>query len=415
MSRFGIHVSIQDRIKVSPGSELWRVKAFSWVVLALYGSVEVGVIFNSNMIFSGGYSWRPDFISYWLSAKMALTGHLADSYHLESMQQAFAHYFPDSWGLVNFNVYPPVFYLWVSPLAMLPLVPAYLVFMGVTFWGYGLTLGKIIPLRYIFWPLVAFPGVWATWFQGQNSFLTALLAAAVILLLERGKEISAGVLAGLLIIKPHLLIGILLLMIFRRKWKLLVVAFCMALVLTGVAEMVFGSVALLQWIQSMKANSLNIEDSTAVLQQVPTPFAYMRLIGASLAFSYLVQGIVAVLVIALLGLIISTSNSWALIGSAVMISGFLVSPYFGIYDLAWLAFPLAWLSSHGLKNGWPGGLKPLLGILWIMPLVFQWITVLVPTFIVPFVLMISLVWIWRQCQIECQPLVENLVSSDSTS
>ena len=54
-----------------------------------------------------------------------------------------------------------------------------------------------------------------------------------------------------------------------------------------------------------------------------------------------------------------------------MTATFLVSPYVLFYDLAWLAFPIAWLALDGLRYGWQRGERAVLAAAWLLPLLMM--------------------------------------------
>ena len=75
-----------------------------------------------------------------------------------------------------------------------------------------------------------------------------------------------------------------------------------------------------------------------------------------------------------------------------MIATFLVSPYAFDYDLAWLAFPIAWLALAGLRNGWLRGEREVLVIAWLLPMLMVVIATALSLQVGPLVLG-SLLWI----------------------
>jgi hypothetical protein len=55
-------------------------------------------------------------------------------------------------------------------------------------------------------------------------------------------------------------------------------------------------------------------------------------------------------------------------GSALMVATFAGSPFCYDYDLAWLAFPIAWLVRCGLTDGWRRLEREALLLSWLAPL-----------------------------------------------
>ena len=79
-----------------------------------------------------------------------------------------------------------------------------------------------------------------------------------------------------------------------------------------------------------------------------------------------------------------------------MTATFLVSPYLFDYDLAWLAFPIAWLALGGLRDGWLRGDREVLVAAWLLPLLMLPIVKAVPIQIGPWVLGALLLVIMRR-------------------
>jgi hypothetical protein len=81
-----------------------------------------------------------------------------------------------------------------------------------------------------------------------------------------------------------------------------------------------------------------------------SPFAALRLLGASMTVSYVVQGAVSLGVAALL-LKASWRKAWTPGLAALMLAGApLATPYVLDYDMVILAFPMLWLAGQGLAG-----------------------------------------------------------------
>lgn len=81
-------------------------------------------------------------------------------------------------------------------------------------------------------------------------------------------------------------------------------------------------------------------------------------------------------------------------GSAVIIGTFLVSPYAADYDLAAMAFPIAWLALLGVSKGWAYRDRNLLVLTWMLP----WVTAPIALFtyvgVTPIVMGLLLRQVW---------------------
>ena len=101
----------------------------------------------------------------------------------------------------NYFYYPPVFLLICGPLALLPYLPAFILFQTLSaaacFFSLRLIRRDLHPAVFL-----AFPGLWWAIGTGQNALLTAALFAAGTALLERRPWLS-GMCFGALCYKPH--------------------------------------------------------------------------------------------------------------------------------------------------------------------------------------------------------------------
>lgn len=62
------------------------------------------------------------------------------------------------------------------------------------------------------------------------------------------------------------------------------------------------------------------------------------------------------------------STSTNIRNSALILGSLLASPHLFSYDLTWLAFPIIWMTSEGLRNGWQSGERGALVCAWLAPL-----------------------------------------------
>jgi len=154
---------------------------------------------NGSLVLYG----RPigtDFSSFWTAGRMALAGQAPQTYdwnaHFEIQRQTHGTdmFFP--WS------YPPTFLLVASGFALLPYLPALLVWQATTLIAAAATLRNILPGPRALLVGVSFPAVLVCLGHGQTGFLTAALLTGGILALPT-REVLAGILFGLLAYKPQ--------------------------------------------------------------------------------------------------------------------------------------------------------------------------------------------------------------------
>ncbi|MEI6693024.1 MAG: glycosyltransferase family 87 protein [Chlorobium sp.] len=345
---------------------------------------------SKNMVDLKGKPLGYDFITLWAASHLALEGHAEDAYNIPLLLKALRIAVPGSQS-VYIWFYPPSFYLVVLPLALLPYMASFLTFILSTLGAYLLVFRRIVRGSTAMWCLAAFSGLWMNLFNGQNAFLTAALAGVALLCLER-RPVLGGLFIGLLAIKPHLALLFPVALIAIGAWRTLITAAVTAITFTAIGTVTLGTAVLKGFLANLSHGRLLLENGTYLWPKMPTMFAFLRLLGIPVAGAYVVHCIVA------LGAVIVVWRVWRrcqdrnLRGATLMTATFLVSPYLLDYDLAWLAFPIAWLALAGLRNGWQRGEREVLVFAWLLPLLITPIGTFLSVQIGPIVLC-SLLWI----------------------
>src|ERR1700761_561796 len=182
-----------------------RARTYSLILLGLYGIAIVGwILLSDHWIDRNGKPVGTDFSSFYAAGSMALQGHAADVYdmaaHFAREQQLFGAATPYYGWL-----YPPIFLLIATPLALLPYPMALIVWQGASLAFYLGVIAAILrePRRdneiiaRLWLPVAAaFPAVFINLGHGQNGFLTAALIGAALVTLEQ--PVLSGLCIGLL-------------------------------------------------------------------------------------------------------------------------------------------------------------------------------------------------------------------------
>lgn len=179
-----------------------------------------------------------DFTNLWAGSRMALDGHVAYLFDVESYRAAlrgmFSPELPDQeWS------YPPSIMLLGAPLAALPIFPAYLV------WTFGtvfclwlairpLKLGPAAELAIILSPAVFMNAVF-----GQNGALTTALLVGGLAVAPR-RPLLAGLLFGLLTIKPHLGLLVPFCLVASGNWRAILAAAASTTAIAAATGLLFG-------------------------------------------------------------------------------------------------------------------------------------------------------------------------------
>ncbi|AVF41144.1 hypothetical protein AL486_16645 [Pandoraea apista] len=268
-------------------------------------------------------------------------------------------------------VYPPTFQLLVYPLALLPYALSY-----VSFCAFGLACmllafppeGKRGSLPWV--AVAAFPGIWIATAHGQNSLVSAALAAGALGLLER-RPYLAGICAGMLTFKPQLAVLFPLLFVCGRHWRALLAMTVSAMLFVTVSTLIFGIPLWLRFFEAAAWFNATVIDNVSggVMRAMPSVFATVRRLGGSVPVAYTVHAVVAIPVV------LATLRLWArkarfdARAAAAVIATLMIQPYILYYDLAWLLLPIVYLCrDRATRDAWTYRERVIVCLAWCLPL-----------------------------------------------
>jgi hypothetical protein len=309
-----------------------------------------------------------DFRVFWSASYLSLHDSPLAAFDLSRIGDVEDSLFPDHYAPW---VYPPTFQLLIYPLALLPYALSYASFCAVgiacLLWAFPPT-GRRGSLPWI--AVVAFPGIWVATAHGQNSLLTAALAAGALGLLER-RPWLAGVCAGMLMFKPQLAVLFPLLFFCARHFRALAAMAVTATLFIVVSTLVFG---IPLWIKSFEAaswfNTTIVNDAASgVMRATPSIFATLRRLGASVPVAYAVHAAIAIPVVLATLWLWTRSAPFEVKAAAAVIATLLIQPYLLYYDLAWLLLPIVYLcDDRTTRNAWTRPDGAILCLAWCLPL-----------------------------------------------
>ncbi|MBZ9816067.1 DUF2029 domain-containing protein [Mesorhizobium sp. CA7] len=332
-----------------------------------------------------------DFTNLWAGSRMAIEGHVAVLFDVEAYRAALrAMFSPDlpnqEWS------YPPNILLLGVPLATLPILPAYLI------WTFGtvlclwlavrpLKLGAAVELAIVLSPAV----IWNSLF-GQNGALTAALLIGGLAVAPR-RPLLAGILFGLLTIKPHLGILVPFCLLASGNWRAILAAIGTSVVIALATGLFFG-------FDVWRLFLTETRPLMTAIMEVPYPQPYQynaitvfftaRAFGAGVTSAYGVQAVAAIASIAAAiwlwrpGRVVSHQERVVL--TAVL--AILATPYGYTYDAIGVAVAVAMLAAMVSRPP-----RLILAICWLAPFVvhfFTWggycVAVLIPLFLAAWML-----------------------------
>jgi alpha-1,2-mannosyltransferase len=155
-----------------------------------------------------------------------------------------------SGGPAGFWSYPPHLVLFTWPFGLLPYLPAYVLWcvIGLALYLWA-ALAAGVDRKYWFFLAVA-PAVTVNIFHGQNGFLTAALLIGGLANQDR-RPIVAGILFGILTIKPQFGLLLPVLLVVTSRWRVIAVAAATAAALVMVTSIWFGPDIWVQYLRKV--------------------------------------------------------------------------------------------------------------------------------------------------------------------
>ncbi len=344
-----------------------RIRIYPKVFIAIYLFLYIYQAFSGyGLLNIFGNPIGSDFLVFWSISKMLITDDPKEVYNQEKifeMQKKIIgvyHRYP--------TFYPPSSVIFMAPLALLPYIPSFIIWMATTLFFYLLILYRIAPNPATIWLALAFPGVFMNFSFGQNAFFVGALIGGGLLLMDKA-PLSAGILLGLSIYKPQIAILIPFVLLAQRKWKAIASMLLTITSLILISLIAFGIEAWAAFWQSLPNAIEIIERQEIRLYNMTSVMAMAILIGANATTAKVAHVIIAGIALALVLWIWLKNAPFSLRASSLILGTTLISPYIHIYDLALLAMPIAWLAWEAFRmKSWPAWLKYNLPAVWIMPL-----------------------------------------------
>ncbi len=278
-----------------------------------------------------------DFDAFWLAGKMVWAGRAGDTYSfslfkIEQRTISTAEKFM-TW------TYPPPYDLVVAPLALMPPLVAYLAFVLVTLVAFLVVLQKLSKREPVTVLAVLAGAMLTTIVCGQNGFLIAALVGLTAIGLLGGHR-WAGIPLGLLIIKPHLVLGLVLYVLLDRRWSVVAVAAATVGATALLTTVLLGPAIWTAFVTGVAETGRILAGGTYPFFRMISAFASLRTMRLSVEICFAVH--IAVALIALAGVVLARFRLAPrdAIGVAI-IAGLLFSPYAYDYDLPILAIGLA--------------------------------------------------------------------------
>jgi alpha-1,2-mannosyltransferase len=257
-----------------------RAIVYGWLFLGLQLAALAFLVLQSyGVIGTGRPGASTDFMMIEASGRLADSGTPALVYDLASqsvLQQRIFGAIPLE-GFFPFY-YPPIYLLICAPLALLPYLVGFAVWVlatGALFFG---ALWQVTRDWKLALALCSFPPAILNLAIGQNAFLTAALLGWGLVLIDR-RPWLAGLVFGATSFKPHFLVLVPLALIAGRAWRALGGMVISVAVLTGASLLLFGVGTWRAFIESLPVAQAIYASGELGYWAQTSLFAAVRLLG----------------------------------------------------------------------------------------------------------------------------------------
>lgn len=312
----------------------WTMGLFSVLVtLGLTGTLLARTAIN--IAENGNSAVEVDFFVFWGAAKLAASGASLDAFDASKIREA-AGLAGDDWMPW---AYPPAFLLFLAPLGKLSFTVAWTIFSLVSAAAIlvatrPLTAGRV---QLLFAAALA-PAFLPGFLLGQTSTLWTAGLVAALVALGAGRPIFAGVLIGLLTIKPQLGLLLPFALVAACAWRAIASAAVTTALLVVLPTLLFGHTYWSESLVMMKEHGETVREAIANLTLMISPYSFLAGLGIPEGSSLTVQWAITALCAVVVFLVwraqsVSFDTRAAVLLTAIPLS----SPYLWLYESALLA------------------------------------------------------------------------------
>jgi len=288
-----------------------------------------------------------DFLEVWVAGLSVLKGAPAAPYdwnaHHAAQVAVIGHPFV---GFLGWH-YPPLFLFVAGALALMPYMPAFLVWVATTATLYAGVIANIAQRKEAALFALALPAAFGNILVGQNGFFTATIVGACLLSLEK-KPVITGLFLALLTYKPQFGLVFPIVLLADRNWRALASAAGFTVLLLALSWLAFGSSPFAAFIGYLPVTATTILDyGTAGFDKMQSVFGLMRWMGFNEQVAWIAHGAMALLAIGGTLYVWRRDVPYALKAAALATAMLIATPYIYMYDFPLIALAFAFLYRAG--------------------------------------------------------------------
>jgi alpha-1,2-mannosyltransferase len=312
-----------------------RIPAMTVALLFLF----IGVI---ALVTIFGDPYQMDFVSYWAAAQLTVAGNPAAAYDVAAHRAVELGAIPLH-GALPF-AYPPCFLLPLAPFGLLSYPVAAFDWVLLTFAAYCAAMRRWAPTTP--WLALSFPPLLVNVITGQAGLLVAALFIGGMKLLPK-RPLAAGLLLGLLVVKPQLGLLLPLVLAAGREWRAMAGAAGSSIGLIALSIVIFGLAPYQAWLGNAGLITSIVSEGLAGWHRMASVYGALRMAGLGSGAAWTVHILVAAAAAAAACLVWYRKADIEPRAAALAAATALASPYLFIYDTMILVVPFLWLIGRG--------------------------------------------------------------------
>lgn len=282
---------------------------------------------------------RSDFITFYTAGSLTRDGRAGEAYDHRAMDEAASAAAGEPVDGLRW-LYPPGLLLATWPFALLPPLPAYLLWLSLGIGAVALVAWRIAPhpatpILVLLCPAVTYCAV-----TGQISLFAAALAGAGFLSLQR-RPALAGFFFGVLTLKVQLALLLPFCLLAGRHYRALAGMAGTAILLEAMGLALAGPASALAFLGSSPMILGTVANRPELLARLPTVYSLLIGLSANPTAAIALQTVVSIVDVGFVWLIWRRSDDLAVRSLAWAAGAMLATPFIYDYDLAIFVVPLA--------------------------------------------------------------------------
>lgn len=344
---------------------------FAFILFFQFAQIDVRyALTHGDWQASPGTLVGRDFANVFTAGHLLFDGGLTTIYDVDAYQRYQAALFEGRVGGHNYS-YTPVSFFYVWTFALVPYGLSYILWTGLT--GAAFLLAARPYLRDAglpAWLAVITPAALLNVWAGHYGFLFGALWLGAWSIIEKRPKL-AGVLVGLLVVKPHLAILMPLLLAARGAWRTFLVAASTVVCLIIFSGLAFGWELWSDYFTDTIVHQAAMVDQTegVFLWMMPTAYPGFRFSGLVPAAAWLLQAACALGAIG--AMLRWMPRDPRLAGLAAATATFLVLPYAFNYDMTIIGLAAVSLLHSAPKDAYAERIMAALALLLPAAVVFS--------------------------------------------